>query len=41
MQQIYIRAPMPKCIFQAILLNRTWARVLSCKFAAYFRNIFL
>ena len=41
MQQIYMRVPMPKCNFKATLLNRTWALVFSCKFAAYFRNTFL
>ena len=43
-QQIYRRAPMPNCDFNraALLLysSRTSAWVLSCKFAAYFRNIF-
>ena len=44
MQQIYRRTPMPKCDFNKVPLelysNRTSAWVFSCKFAAYFQNIF-
>ena len=44
MQQIYRRTPMPKCDFNKVALrlywNRTSAWVFSCKFAAYFQNIF-
>ena len=35
---------MPKCYFNKVAnqlyLNRTWARVFSCKFATYFQNTF-
>ena len=45
MQQIYRITPMPKCDFNKFALqlywNRTSAWVLSCKFTAYFQNIFL
>ena len=44
MQQIYCRAPTPKCDFNKVekqlYWNRTSALVFSCKFAAYFQNIF-
>ena len=44
MQQIY-RTPMPKCNFNKVALqlyqNHTSAWMFSCKFAAYFQNIFL
>ena len=44
MQQIYSRTPMPKCDFNKVALqvywNRTSAWVFSCKFNAYFQNIF-
>ena len=44
MQQIYRRAPMPKCDFNKVALqfywNNTSAWVFSCKFAAYFQHIF-
>ena len=44
MQQIYRRAPMPKCDFNKDALqlywNHTSAWVISCKFAAYFQNTF-
>ena len=41
MQQIYGRAPMPKCDFNKVAFwNRTSAWVLSCKFAAYFQKTF-
>ena len=42
MQQIYRRAPMPKCNFNKVAKQLYWnhssAWVFSCKFAAYFRN---
>ena len=42
MQQIYRRAPMPKCDFNKVVLllywNDTLASVFSCKLAAYFQN---
>ena len=45
MQQIYRITPIPKCDFNKFALqlywNRTSAWVLSCKFTAYFQNIFL
>ena len=40
MQQINRRTPMPKCDFNKLCWNHTLAWVLSCKFAAYFQNIF-
>ena len=44
MQQIYRRAPMPKCDFNKVAKqlywNHTSAWVFSCKFAAYLQNIF-
>ena len=44
MQQIYRRTSMLKCDFikvvKQLYWNRTSARVLSCKFAAYFQNTF-
>ena len=44
MQQICWRTHMPKCDFNKVALqlywNRTSAWVFSCKFAAYFENIF-
>ena len=44
MQQIYRRIPMPKCDFNKVAKqlywNRTSAWVFSCKFTAYFQNIF-
>ena len=39
MQQIY-RTPMPKCDFNKAAKHRTSAWMFSCKFAAYFQNIF-
>ena len=42
MQQIYRRTPIPKCDSNKVAgWNHTSARVFSCKFAAYFQNIFL
>ena len=45
MQQIYRRAPMPKCDFNKVVLllywNDTLASVFSCKLAAYFQKTFL
>ena len=42
MQQIYKRAPMPKCDFSKVALQRYWNHssegVFSCKFAACFQN---
>ena len=42
MQQIYRRAPMPKCDFREVALqlywNHIWARAFSCKFVAYYQN---
>ena len=44
MQQIYRRAPMPKCDFNNVSKQLYWYRisawVFSCKFAAYFENTF-
>ena len=46
MQKIYRRTPMPRCDFNKVALqlywfwNRASAWVFSCKFAAYFQNIF-
>ena len=44
MQQIYKRAPMPKCnlneVVKQLYLNHFSAWVFSCKFAAYFQNTF-
>ena len=44
MQQIYRRTPMPKCDFNKVALqlywNHTSAWAFSCKFTAYFQNIF-
>ena len=44
MQQIFRRAPMPRWDFNKVAKqlywNRTSAWVFSCKFAAYFQNIF-
>ena len=44
MQQIYRRTPLPKCDFKKVAKqlywNRTSAWVFSCKFVAYFQNIF-
>ena len=44
MQQIYKRAPMPKCDFSKVALQRYWNHssegVFSCKFAACFQNTF-
>ena len=44
MQQIYRRAPMPKCDFNNVSKQLYWYRILawvfSCKFAAYFENTF-
>ena len=44
MQQIYRKAPMPKCDFNGVTKrlywNRTSAWVFSFKFAAYFQNTF-
>ena len=44
MQQIFRRAPMPKCDFNKVAKqfywNHTLAWVLSCKFTAYFRTPF-
>ena len=45
LQKIYRRTPMPKCGFNKFALqlywNRTFARVFSCRFAAYFIEITL
>ena len=45
MQQIYIKAPMPKYDFskfaKQLYWNHTSAWVFSCKFAPYFQNIFI
>ena len=44
MQPIYQGTPMPKCDFNKIAKqlywNHTSACLFSCKFAAYFENIF-
>ena len=44
MQQIYSRAPMPKCGFNNVALqlywNHTSAWMFSCEFAAYLQNTF-
>ena len=44
MQQVYKRTFMPKCDFNKVVLqlywNHTWARVSSCKLAAFFQNSF-
>ena len=44
MQQIYRRTPMPKCDFNKVAKQLYWNRisalVFSCKFTAYFQNIF-
>ena len=44
MQQIYRRTPMPKCDFNKVAKQLYWnctsAWVFSCKFTAYFQNIF-
>ena len=44
MQQIYKRAPMPKCDFIKVALQHYWNHssegVFSCKFAACFQNTF-
>ena len=44
MQQIYRRTPILKCDFNKVALQLYWNRasawVFSCKFAAYFQNIF-
>ena len=45
MQQFYKRAPMSKCDFTKIAKQLYWNHTslweFSCKFAAYFQNIFL
>ena len=44
MQQIYRRAPIPKCDLEKIALQLHWnctsAWLFSCKFVAYFQNTF-
>ena len=44
MQQTYRRTPMPNCDFNRVALQLYWNHtsvwVFSCKFAAYFQNIF-
>ena len=45
MQQIYRITPIPKCDFNKVAKQLYWnctlPRVFSCKFCAYFQNIFL
>ena len=44
MQKIYRRTPMPKCDFNKVASQLYWnhisAWLFSCKFAAYFQNVF-
>ena len=44
MQKIYRRTPMPKCDFNKVVKQLYWnhisAWLFSCKFAAYFQNVF-